>query len=372
MKQLGRDFTVEVDTADETRWSAIIREFTDTNIYQTWAYEVERSGPTNVSHVVLIKDTRVVAAVQARIVRLRHVKMGIAYIRWGPLWKTRNSVADEEIFRQVVRAVRNEYVVRRGLAIRLVSQLCDGENNSHRKILEEEGYLLQQNSKPFRTILMDIRPPLEDLYRGFHQKWRNCLNSARKQHLEVIEGEADALFEAFEPIYTEMKERKRFVSYTELSEYRRIQKSLLPDEKMKVALCKVEGEVCAGAICSALGDTGIYIFGATSNRGMKTNGSYLVQWRVLEWLKHQGCLWYNLNGINPAKNEGTYRFKSRFAGVHGRDVCFLGLYDAYPNAAVRLTVRAVELLRTEFRRVRRLIAMSGRTAPTQSRGDNSV
>ncbi len=127
------------------------------------------------------------------------------------------------------------------------------------------------------------------LKEGLRQKWRNHLNKSRKQDLELIEGEEDAPFEAFERIYLKMMDRKQFIDLTEPSQSCALQTHLAPDQKMRVVLCEMEGEVCAGWICSALEDTAIYLWGATSNRALKTNASYLVHWRMLEWIKSRGC-----------------------------------------------------------------------------------
>jgi len=361
MKELGSEFTVEIDRADGSQWDAMVREFDDANIYQAWGYETGRDGTANASHLVLRRNGRLAAVVQARIIWIPFLKTGMVHIRWGPLWKARNTPGDEDVFRQIVRAVRNEYLTRRGLAIRLVPHLSEEHGASARGILEEEGYVLQKRRPSYRTILMDIRPSLDDICRGFHQKWRNCLNSARKQSFELLEGEDDGLFEAFELIHTEMQERKQIDSYTELAHFREAQRALPADQKLRVVLCRVGADVGAGAICSGLGDTGLYIFGATSNLGLKTNGSYLVQWRMLEWLKQRGCQWYNLNGINPVTNEGTYRFKARLAGKHGHDVHFVGSFDAYPNRATNLLVWGGELLRSRIRKFR------ARTRPAPTR-----
>src|SRR6266850_794461 len=209
---LGDELSIEVDTIDKGAWDQILRGFDDANIYQTWGYEVVRSGRSSVSHLVVKRQSSVVAAAQVRLIRIPYLGFGIAYIRWGPLWKRRNSPVDQEIFRRTLRALREEYVDRRGLILRIVSNLNGQANGALHGIFEDEGYTFQKPTKPQRTILMDVRPSLEELYQGLHQKWRNCLNGARKRRLEVIEGEDDLLFEAFERIYTEMKHRKQFVS----------------------------------------------------------------------------------------------------------------------------------------------------------------
>lgn len=328
-------FSFEADAVSDVRWSEIIADFDDANLYQTWPYGVVRSGRANVSHLLLKQASEVVAMAQARIAKIPGLPLGMAYVLSGPLWKRRKRPAGTEIFRQVVRAVRVEYGGRRKLLVRLVPNLNDSDDRAFQQILEEEGYVLQKQAPCRRTILMDLAPSLDELQRGFHQKWRYHLNKARKQPLEIIQGVEDDLFAAFRRIFGEMVDRKQLVSFTGPDHCRQAQATLRPNEQVRVFLCKVEGEVCAGGICSALGDTGIYLFGATSNRGIKTYASYLVHWRMLEWVKAQGCHKYDLNGINPEKNPGGYQFKSQLAGAHGREVQLLGPFDAYPNSIVK-------------------------------------
>src|SRR5262245_31191557 len=118
-RELGPGYSVATDAVDEACWHRILEDFNDANIYQTWAYGEVRGGRGNVSHVVLEKDGEVVAAAQASIVKLPLVAAGIAYVRWGPLWRRRAVEPDVASFRQVIRALRNEYACKRGLVLRL-------------------------------------------------------------------------------------------------------------------------------------------------------------------------------------------------------------------------------------------------------------
>lgn len=348
MIQLEPGFSAEVDRNDPGDWAATIRKFADANFYQTYPYESVGSGPAQVSQVILKRGGKVVGAAQLRIVRFPYLLTGIAYIRWGPLWKLRGEAADPIVFRQILRALRNEYACRRGYLLRIATHLATDESEGLEGALKSEGYENSQRRQRPRTIIMDLRPEIEALYLGLHQKWRNCLNSARKQSFEFLEGEGEDLIEAFEPIYAHLQERKQFSSKSGFHNLKRIQSALTTEEKLKISLCKLEGEICAGVICSAIGDRGLYLFGATSPRGLKCNASYILQWKMIEWLKERGCLDYNLNGINPVKNEGTYRFKARLAGKHGRDVHFLGCFDAYPGALVKTAVTFGEFLKAKL------------------------
>ena len=348
--------SVQVDNVSKASWSEIIRSFGDANIYQTWPYEVTRSGRANVSHLVIKQGESVIAVAQARLIRIPYLGLGVAYVRWGPLWKRRNYTVDKEVFRQALRALRDEYVGRRGLILRVLSNLHDSATGEFREILKEEGYVPQVRAKPHRTIVMDIRSSLEDLYQGLHQKWRYNLKKARKRNLEIVEGEDDVLFEAFEGIHAQMRDRKQLVGLTDPALFRKIQNELGPNQKLRVILCKADGEVCSGGICSALGDTGIYLFGATSNHGTKTYASYLVHWKMLEWVRNQGCQSYDLNGINPISNPGGYQFKAQLGGIFGHDFHLLSEFDAYPNIVSKMLVSIGDRLRTKLRNSREFLA----------------
>jgi lipid II:glycine glycyltransferase (peptidoglycan interpeptide bridge formation enzyme) len=291
----------------------------------------------------------VVAAAQARLIHVPLLGLGLAYIVWGPLFRSSDGPADSELFRRALRAIRTEYVEHRRLGLRIAPRIEDSKEEVFRPILEEEGFSHAATGKSYRTLILDLQPTLDDLQAGLHPKWRSHLRRAGKQDLELVSGEEDALLQGFNDIYSQMVDRKGLEDVTDISTVRAIQAKLLPEEKMKVVLCKLDGEVCAGGICSTLGSTGIYLYGATSNSGLKSYGSYLVHWRMLEWVKSQGCRWYDLNGINPAKNPGGYQFKTQFAGKNGREVRYLGQFDCYPNRVTKVLIGKAERSRATFR-----------------------
>jgi lipid II:glycine glycyltransferase (peptidoglycan interpeptide bridge formation enzyme) len=326
-RQLRAGFTAEIDSVDEQEWYSLVARFADANIYQTWAYDEVRCGRKRISHLVLKKDGDVVAVAQARIVRLPFLCAGIAYVRWGPLWRLGNTDADPEVLEQILRALRNEYACRRRMVIRIYPALFDDSPAPWKAVLTEEGFSPVAGTCD-RTLVMDIRPPLADLRAALRPHWQRELKVAEKRHLEVSEGVDDGFFESFVAIYKEMLDRKRFAEPNDIGEFRDIQRVSPPQFKMRVMLCRDGETLCAGAIYSVIGQTAIYLFGATSNNGMRSRGSYLLQWRVIEALQKAGVTFYDLNGINPAANPGTYKFKAELCGTGGKDVTLLGRFDA--------------------------------------------
>ncbi len=343
-RPLEGGYAAEFDAVDRNEWYEILGRFSDANIYQAWDYDAVRCGQENISHLLLRSAGEIVAAAQARIVRIPVLGLGGAYIRWGPFWQLRDQDTDPAAFRMAIRALRNEYVCRRGMILRIFPILYDDNACSCTDILKDEGYTPVPEEDPGRTLILDIGMPGEDIRKKLDQKWRNCLNKSERNQLEVVDGTEDALFADFIGLYGELLERKKFQEPNDINEFRVIQKALPPESKMRIFLCRSDGASSAGVICANIGDTGIYLFGATNEQGMANKGSYLLQWKAIQWLKESGCRYYNLNGINPETNPGNYHFKSGLSGKNGKDVHYLGRYDCYAGAINATLARTADSL----------------------------
>jgi|LSQX01.2.fsa_nt_gb hypothetical protein len=350
MKPLLKGYTAEIDTLQGGDWNNLLNAFEDANIYQTWAYNEIRSGAERASTFILKYNGKIVATAIVRLFPVPLLKAGIAYVYWGPMWRPKGIDADPAIFAQAIRALRNEYTCRRGLILRIFPLLFDDEDNQCLPLLSNEGYLLNKKDRAGRTLIIDLTGDLAILRKGLEQKWRNCLNRAQRNELDIIEGCDDEMYEDFIAVYRQMLDRKQFMEPNDINEFRAVQK-LLPDAmKMRIMLCRQDGKTAAGAIFSAIGNSGIYLFGAINEIGMKTNASYLFQWRFIEWLKENHFVFYNLNGINPEANPGTYRFKAGLCGKNGKDVYYSGKFDTCKTSAHRIALRFFESFMAKYKR----------------------
>jgi lipid II:glycine glycyltransferase (peptidoglycan interpeptide bridge formation enzyme) len=351
----GREYDVEVDRVTETDWYRAASRFADYNFYQTWAYDVRRFGVRAMSHVLVRRGGIVVAAAQVRLVRVPVVGDVGAYIRWGPMWRLTGRRADMEAFRAVIQAVKAEYVGRRGLYLRIFPALYEDEAECG-QILCQEGFVPVSAEDAGRTLVMDLRPSGAEIRQKLEKKWRNCLNKAEAADLRLEEGADDGLFDAFIEMYRELVSRKKFSLPNDIGEFRQAQRQLPESQKLRLFICHGSGGLAAGAICSAIGDTGVYLFGATTQYGLTNKASYLVQWRALHAIKEAGCSFYNLNGIDPAKNPGTYHFKVGLNHKNGRDLRYLGRFDCWPERASGAMLRRVAAAYPLLARLRRTAA----------------
>jgi hypothetical protein len=301
--------------------------------------------------LILKRSGKVVALAQVRLFKIPLVPGGIAFVRWGPVWQSRAGEKDPEVFRQAIRALRNEYVVTRKMVLRILPRVIEGDGDCG-EILEREGFSRMEDRSGARSLILDLSPPLEEIRSGFEKKWRADLNKAERQGLSISTGRGEADFEDFMGIYEAMLRRKRLTPTSELKGHKLVQGELPEGFKMEVVTCRYKDEVCAGGIFSLIGETGLYLFGATNETGMRTSASYLVQWELVKLLKERGVSHYDLHGINPESNPGTYRFKKRLAGKTGREVKFLGQFQAVTPSIANYSVLAMDAVRHRIRRLR--------------------
>jgi lipid II:glycine glycyltransferase (peptidoglycan interpeptide bridge formation enzyme) len=355
---LSDTYIAEVDTIDAKSWCEQVAAFSDANLYQVWQHESLRERFTDVGRLLLRHRGEVVAAAEVRLFVPPFTRRGIAYIRWGPLWKRTGAPADSEHFRHVLRALRNEYAGRRGMVLRINPRLFAEEDQECVSILENEGFSHLASSAVEQSLVMDLAPSLDELRAGFDKKWRNHLSKAERAGLTVREGTSAELFDRFEGLYGEMLQRKLFVPAADFQRHRRLQAALPENLKMGVVLTQYEGEPCAGAVYTAVGDTALYLFGATNDAGMRTSGSYLAQWQLLKLLKQKGIRQYDLHGISIESNPGTYRFKKGLAGKHGREVTFVGRSQVFEPSIMNYSLLLAERLRERVRTLRAPAASS--------------
>lgn len=351
MRELQQKYKADFQSFDKETWNNCLNLFQDACLYQSWAYDRARAGLDGFTHMILRKGDSLVAAAQIRLYRFPVIGGGIAYVFWGPMWRSYQVPENKENFRQAVRALRHEFSCKRGFMLRIFPQAYQSSDGELGQILGEEGYGRYEDGKVHRTLVIDLEPSLESLRASLDQKWRNCLNRAEKNNLELIWGDDEDSLDQFKTMYEEMIQRKDLSGLSDVGHLKVIQEDLAPQHRLKVLFCRVDGQPCAGAIFSAIGDSAVYLYGATSNQGMKSNGSYLIQWAWVRWLKEKGFRYYNLNGINPQCNPGTYHFKRGLAGKQGRDVEYLGKYQVTDQRVRPRLLQGGEQLVGTFRRL---------------------
>jgi hypothetical protein len=347
-----------VDELTATAWHAVLDGFADATLYQSWAWGDSRARRAGwlgrMLHVRLLHQGRVCAAAQVNLYGLpdlpsRFLRLGLGLLRWGPLWQAHGQPADPQVLARMLACLRHEVVERRGLVLRILPCLFEatapadgpqGPVTTRHRLLLDAGYTPEPGDAAQRTLLLPLDLPLETLRAGLAQKWRNGLNHAERderagllqlahQHGGTVDAAAWATFAA---MHQQMCARKHLPSPPDVALLPRLQAELPERHRLQLMLARTaSGEPAAGLVFSRIGDMGVYLQGATTDAGLHSHAANLLQWRALAWLREHGARSYNLHGIHPVANPGTYHFKSGLSGRHGQDLHTLGAWVAAPG-----------------------------------------
>jgi lipid II:glycine glycyltransferase (peptidoglycan interpeptide bridge formation enzyme) len=336
-------FTTSVDQITEAEWNDLLPRFADASIYQSWSYGAVCWGAGQLSHLVLKRDGEVVGMAQVRVVRLPVLGKGIAYIRWGPLCRREGEPLQEEMWRELMLALKAEYAEKRRLMLRIVPNIYDGDPAAEvwQSTCQALGFTLDLRVHVYRTMRVDLTQSLEDLRKGLHQRWRNYLKNAEKAGYTIRDGANVELYDTFLLLYRQMMARKQFDTTVDVAQFKTLQQALPSPLKMQVFLCEREGRPLNALVVSHVGESAIYLLAATGDEGLKERGAHLLQWRAMLWLKERGCRWYDVGGINPDRNPGVYQFKS---GLGGQGTRQLGGFEHCTDSLSSLCVAGGEKL----------------------------
>ena len=328
-------------------WSALAPRFRDHNYRQSWAFAqvcADRVGAVS-EHIRIDRHGELIGVCDVRVRKLAVVGGGIAYVNGGPLVRL-GKAPEIDALRDVLTALRCEYVERRRMILRVAPTIAPEASSSDLAAVFAENGFAPADQPSYRTLFLDIRAPLESLRSGLAQKWRNGLNSAEKQGLELECGSSQELMQAFVGLFGEFRDRKRFDLDLGPEFYARAQETAPPEERFLVTLARRDGEVVAGHVASCLGDTSVYLLGASLPSGLQAKAGYLLQWRAIQEARERGLAWYDLGGIDPVGNVGVYHFKK---GISGIDVTAPGPFEVVPRHASAMLTRFGERLYRSMR-----------------------
>jgi hypothetical protein len=351
---------VSIKRLDIESWHRIAPRFADHNYRQSWHYGIaaaERRGAES-EHVAIYRDDEVVALADVRIKRVPVIGGGLAYVNGGPLVRRDGRSDDPDVLSDALRALSEEYVRRRRLILRVTAPL-----GTDSRPFELAGFSRTDRGKTYRTLLVDLSPPLDAIRKSLAQKWRNGLNGAERNGLQIRCGSSTAMLAEFCELFSRFRDRKGFDVDIDPAFYLALQEHEERCDRLVVSFCHHEGQLVGGHVASLLGEAGVYLFGATDELGLKKKASYLLQWHAIQYAKAHGMRWYDLGGIDPAENPNVFHFKS---GMGGLDVTAPGPFELRPSglrSAVLLRCEAA-LRRVGRARTRRVVASGAvRVAP---------
>lgn len=306
---------VLIDSVDESQWRKFAIDFADYSIYQTWAYQQVRSQTDKqvLSRAVVIDDTgSVLTMCQIRIKQVKALGFRIGYIQAGPLLQDKGGKI--RCSSEALKALQNAYLGKAVNILRIVPNLFNnGTAHDFSEMIQSADFEPVKMVDPYRTFVLPVSNSEDEMLMSLHKSFRRDLRKAQQSGLESRQGCDEDFFDVLSRLYAISKERKGFRG-VDGEIFAKTQALLPPEEKMNIVLVYDKGEIVSAHLASNLGETGLVLLAASNEKGLACGSSYLVWWQAALAARKAGMKWYDLGGIDRAKNPHVYQFKSRMGG----------------------------------------------------------
>ncbi|MCL2138038.1 MAG: peptidoglycan bridge formation glycyltransferase FemA/FemB family protein [Treponema sp.] len=173
--------------------------------------------------------------------------------------------------------------------------------------------------QPPDTVIIDLRPPAEEIRAAMKAKCRYNIGLAEKRNVEVINSGTGGM-EIFYRLLAETA-RRDGIAVHGIEYYQTLfEECKSGDGDLHLYTAWHDGDALAAIIVLFRGRQAVYLYGASSNIKRNLMAPYLLQWKAIQDAKSKGCADYDLFGIPPDENPhhpmaGLYRFKTGFGGT---------------------------------------------------------
>lgn len=167
-----------------------------------------------------------------------------------------------------------------------------------------------------RTIWIDLKQGKDALWGQLDKQWRYGVGRAARLGVVVERADDPETVAEFFDLCFRVSQAKGFRLPASLPLMQRLLE-LGADGPVQARLfvARFEGRLASGAFVLRSGLSVHYIWGGTNREFSKQRAAEATQWAVVEWALQQGCTLYDLEGIDPVANPGTYQFKKKMGGI---------------------------------------------------------
>lgn len=348
----------------ESAWDSTVAGFADVCEEQLVSF-ARRRWP----HVALepLLFTMGGAAVGGCLVMVQPLPLrtgAIALAKWGPMLADAGRADAGALYAAMIEGLIARYARERRMLLSVMPHAAPGESNPQYDYLMARGFRRGAGFDFPDRYIVALR--LSDEARRGHleQKWRYHLRKSEQAGLAFERAGPERLAE-FDRLYEAMTDRKKFHDYSAYGTvpalFARADAQLRPE----LFLVSAAGEVVSGAIVSKAGQRAVYLYGATSARGLQLRAGYFLHWQVMRWLRdNTAASWYDLGGTDGFR--GLHQFKKGMVGSAGY---IRPLPPAANFAAYRLPLLAGETAFAARGAVQRLQRLLDRLRPGGARPD---
>jgi peptidoglycan pentaglycine glycine transferase (the first glycine) len=330
---------------DRAGWDQLLATIPGGHVLQSWAW-----GELKARFGWRVHRFRAGSAAAQVLFRPLPAGLGsIAYVPKGPLV----GFDDRPAVQQLLDAIRPLARQHRAVCLKIEPNR-EQDPNLAEQLLSLEFRPSPHTVQPRRTILVDLDAEPDTILGRMKQKTRYNIRLAERKGVTVRAGD-EADLGAFYELMERTSERDGFGIHSK-AYYETVHRLFVSSGQGRLLLAEYGGHLLAGLVALAVGDTAVYMYGASSDEERQRMPTYLLQWAAMCWAIEQGCHAFDLWGVPDEDEEtleaqftrrseglwGVYRFKRGFGG---RLVRTAGAWDlVYAPLRYRAYIAAIRWL----------------------------
>ena len=234
---------------------------------------------------------------------------GVGKVAWIPRGPVFQSVEELEAALDELCDVLGQ----RGFCLMAMSPWFELKSSDDLEHLRRTGAVVSAGRH--RTIWLDLTQGHDALWQRLNAQFRSRVGYARRAGVTVDAGTDEETVTAFFDLCQRVSEVKGFrlaASPAQMLGMLRQDENVSVEARLFVA--RFQGALGAGLFALRSGTSVHYIWGGADRAFSRQRVAEAVQWAVIEWALSKDCRVYDLEGIDPVRNPGTYQFKKKMGG----------------------------------------------------------
>lgn len=340
-------------------WDKLTSGFADMCLEQTAAFAGTRFGASHSLGLILHEtgSNNPIAMALAVVVKLPVIGLGLAYVKFGPLWRRNDTPAEPEVLSFALAALKHELATKRGLLLRVLPPADPDHGNEWSDALAKNGFCFHATLPDPERYLVNLTLSEEEQLASLGSKWRANLSKVPAGQIDIRETDLKSGLPVFISLYRKMVERKQFDDRHGVEDLPTIADVAGEALGMRLFVASHDGEPVVGSIVIGAGERVSVPFSATGDKALELRAGYALRWEIIKRLRGTKARWLDLGGAEG--DQGLRHYKLGNVGKRGAVASIPGEFDFAPNALASGAAKAITLGRelTKLGAVKRLIAL---------------
>ena len=295
----------DIDELNIQEWNDLFLKSEVCDAFQTYEWAVVLRNSMNVKPVFLLVRDKGATIGGVMFFKKRMFGISDCYeVRGGPLYVAGNkAVVTEKIIK-----VLNEKKAR---SVYLLCVPFPPINFGFRETFQAEGYY----PFPFRTIIIDLKRPLNDIWRALDKRARWGVRKAERLGVKVKAADTWQEWEQYYRLHVLHSKERQYP--TEPYGFFNEMFKLTFKNMSRLFIAEYDKRIVAGSLFLVCKENMVFLQNASLSAFLKYNPNNLLQWRSIEWARENGVTTYDINGLPLEETSylrGVYDYKKRWDG----------------------------------------------------------